>query len=261
MSRLIFTMGFGFILALASGCQPGLTREQQLMLDDGRRAYDAGQYSRAIQRLNVFLEKARGKPETAAALYLIGMSQAQIGQRSEAVRSLRIAAQSGTDVDTAWRAQVVLGTIFWEQEDWAQASEAWLDALPRIPDAAPEKETVLLRLGLSLERCGRWAESRGPFRQLADKYPSSSAADLARRRLLLNPDHFAVQCGVFTNQANAENLAASLRRANLAAFVRTEPRERRMLHVVLVGRYAGLGDARRGLELVQRYVPKATLWP
>ncbi len=242
------------------GCEAGLPRDQQALLNEGRAAYERREYTRAIGQLDRFLEVARQEPQIATALYLRGMSHAQGGRRTQAYTDLKNAVQRGADTDAGWRASVVLGTMYFEEERWAESANAYATGVPRMPDA-DGKDRALYHWGLACERAGRWSDSREPFSQLARRFPSSQYASAAARRLTQHPDFFAVQCGAFSVASNANNLVDQLRRNNLSAYVRRERRERGEMYVVLVGRYPSFSEARRQLEHVRTYAPKAVIWP
>lgn len=256
----------GLCLALAwlCGCAERITPAQRALLDEARSAYERQQYAVAVQRLDTFLSQVKGQPETVQAFYLRGMSHARSGMRAQAYADLRSAVALGVDADAVWRSYVVLGTLAFEDSDWEQAAQYLRAAADRMPDRPP-KDTVLARLGMCFERTGRWLEARNPYRQIVERFGSGPHGDWARRRLQLNADHFAVQCGVFSQAANAETLRLNLERKGLPAFVRVEPRERASMHVVLVGRYARYEEAQRQLETVRAragdLVPNPVLWP
>lgn len=249
---------------LAAGCAQGLTAQQRAVLDEGRAAYERQQYSRAIERLSDFVTQVKHQPEEAQAFYLRGMAYARSGQRDRAYSDFRSAIMVGRDTEAVWRSYTVLGTLYWEDERWHQAAQNLRAAADRMPDRPP-KDTVLARLGMCYERTGRWADARGPFEEIRRKFPGSSHAELARRRLLLKPDHFSVQCGAFAQAANADMLRVNLARRNLPVSVRVEPRERANMHLVLVGRFATYEEARRQLERIRAtagdLAPDPIIWP
>ncbi len=266
LRRLNFRTGLGGLwllsgcLLVLTGCETGLPRDQQAMLNDGRAAYERREYARAISQLDRFLEVARQEPKIAEALYLRGMSHAQGGRRAQAYTDLRGAVQRGGNADASWRASVVLGTMCFEEERWADSAAAYAAGVPRMAEAEG-KDRALYHWGLACERAGRWGDAREPFGQLAKQFPNSQYAAAASRRLAQNPDYYAVQCGAFSVVTNANNLVDQLRRNNLPAYVRRERRERGEMYIVLVGRYPSYSEARRQLEQVRVYVPKALIWP
>lgn len=248
-------------LALAvSGCAGQLTEQQRLWLARGQESYAREDYAHAIDWLTRFLAEVQEGPEVGQALYVRGLSNAQAGRRTQAYSDLRRCAALGSNVDTGWRVHVVLGTLHFEDHQWDRAAEHWRAAAECMP-AAPPKDTVLYRLGLCYERTGRWEAARQRYQEIADGFAGGQYADAARRRLLLKADHFAVQCGAFREEKNAENLRSSLRSKGLSPYIRRELRGRTPLHIVLIGRYETYEEAQRQLAAVRELVPDAILWP
>lgn len=249
----------GLMLCLL-GCQ-SLTTQQKLWLDEGKQAYEQQRYAIAIERLNAFLSEVDQVPQVPEALYIRALAAARSGKRDQAYSDLSRAAQlAPPESEVYWRVHVVLGTLHFEDRQWAAAAQAFAEAAANMPTQQP-KDVVLFRLGVSRERLGEWELSRVAFRQLRDELPDSTFAKAARRRLQLNANHFAVQCGAFGKQENADNFALSLERAGLAPYIREEPRGRVMMHVVLVGRTTSYTDVQNMLEEVRDVVPDAVIWP
>lgn len=248
-------------LGLLTGCASGLTAQQQRWLAEGRQLYEDKRYSGAIVELSKLLREQPDDPAVARAYYLRGMSHAQMGNRVEAYRDLNAAVDSGADATATREAYVVLGTLHFEDRAWADAAAALREAANRYP-STPPKDVILYRLGLCYERLSRWGESRGPFAEIVKHFPDSNFADAAARRLRVQPEHYAVQVGAFYERENAETLRFQLERDGLTAWLRTEPRNRQTMYVVLVGRFASYDQALGQLAMIQReFVPDAVLWP
>jgi len=246
-------------MLVLAGCG-GLTEQQRAWLAEGRQAFEQRQYTRAIRQLSQFLDNVQGKPETAEALYVRGMSHARSGQRAQAYGDLRRCVGVSANPDVGWRAQVVLGTLNFEDERWDAAGQAYGAAAKAMP-SVPPMDAVLFRIGQCYERTGRWLEAQGSYRALADHFPVGAHAAAARRRIQLNADHFAVQCGVFSRRENADRLRTDLKAQGLEAYVRPEPRDQRTMYVVLVGRWASYAEARQQLAAARAHVRDAVLWP
>jgi hypothetical protein len=144
--------------------------------------------------------------------------------------------------------------------DWGGAGRAY-QAATRVMPAVWPMDVVLLRIGQCHERLGLWSDAAGYFRRLVTDFPTSSAADGARRRLETRPSGFSIQCGAFGLSKNAESRRAALARAGLDATVRTERRGDRTLYVVYVGSYPTYAAARVGLTKLREYEPEAIIWP
>lgn len=253
-------------LMVAGGCG-GLTSQQLQLLTEGRQAYNQEQFATAAARLSELLEQARpqlqqDKPprELAQALYLRGSCYARLGRRAQALADLRRCVEMGTDADATWRALVVIGTLHYEDGRWEEAQRELAQAVERMP-AGPTMQVVLYRQGVCLERVGRWSEARRVFQRLVERFPTGGNVEAARRRLKLNASGYAIQCGVFAQLQNADNLMADLRRKGWETRILREMREGRTLHVVLVGHYPTYEEALRQLEQVRKIQPQAVLWP
>lgn len=253
-------VGLSLVAAAVGGCADRLTAEQRLWLTRGQEYYEREDYAGAIQTLSRFLAQVSTGPEVAQALYVRGLSNAQAGRRPQAHADLRRCLAVAADPETTWRAHVALGTLHFEDEQWARAAEHYGAAQRLMPPAAP-KDAVLFRLGLCCERTGRWRQALEYYGKIAGMFAGGNYAEAARRRLLLRADHFAAQCGAFRLADNAEALCANLRKRGLPAYVRQEPRGRSRLYIVLVGRYQSYAEARRQLSVVRQHVPDAILWP
>ena len=246
-------------LLCSMGCQ-GLTEQQRAWLDAGEQAYRQRKYSHAIEQLTRFVSEVPNRPETQRAVYVRGLARVRSQQRLAARTDLSHCAQTSRDSDLRWRAYAVLGTIDYEDRQWATAGRAYA-AAAEIAPKVPPTDVILFRLGVCHERCGRWSDSLAPYRRIVAQFPASSVRAAAQRRLQIKADHFAVQCGVFSSEDNAVRLVNKLRQEGLRARVRTEPRGGVRMKVVLVGRFTRYDDALRELSRVKGYEPKAVLWP
>jgi tetratricopeptide (TPR) repeat protein len=254
------SLGIGAMLVL-SGCVSGLTQQQRMWLANGQEYYEREDYARAIDQLSRFLDEVREGPEVAQALYVRGVSNAQAGQRAPAYADLRRCVATPADTDAIWRAYIVLGTLHFEDGQWREAAGNLRAATERMP-AKPPKDAVLYRLGLCHERMGQWPTAAKCYAEITKTLAGGSYGAAAYRRVQLDADHFAVQCGAFRDQGNAETLRGNLEGKGLSAYIRAEVRGRTPMYIVLVGRYGDYDEALRQLAMIQQqFVPDAILWP
>lgn len=255
-------MGCGAVLGLLvlglTGCQQS-TVSVETRLVDGERAFRAKQYGQAVSDLDAYL--AQAKPaEVPRARYVRGMALALLGRRTEAYADLQFATQHTGSGDLSWQPHAALGVLFFEDEQWDVAARLFQTAVERMPETPP-RDALLYRVGLCYERAGRWREARARFDQVASRYGSGAYGELARRRVRLNAEHFAVQCGVFSQRQNAEQMVADLGRRGLRAYVRPEPRGGETFYVVLEGQYSNYAAAKLALARVRGHIPQAVFWP
>ena len=252
---------FAALSMLLSGCTQGLTKQQKQWLADGQRHYERKDYRRSIESLTHFLTEVHEGPEIGEASYVRGMSYAQAGDRPAAYTDLRRAAGMQTEGETVWRANIVLGTLHFEDRQWSEAARRFQAALSRMPQEKP-RDAVLYRLGLCHERMGSWSAARPYYQEVLAKFPKSGFADGARRRLQQNAQNYAVQCGAFRTRSNAESRNAELRQKGLETYIEEVVRGQTPLYVVLVGRYTNYDEAVAAHKAIKRdFVPDAVLWP
>lgn len=260
MSKLAVLVGCLPLFIALSGCADR-TAQQNERLAEAKQAQDAGQHSRAVDVLTRLIAEAQDGQASCRALYLRGKSYSLAGRADLALADLRRCTEQNADPESTWRAFVLLGTIhFEERADWPAAREAYAAAAARMPGES-RRDVVLFRLGIACERTGQWGAALRWYDELVQRYPTSAAAQDARRRLSLRADHFAIQCGAFGVERNALELVTSLTRRGFEPYVRREPRGQTYLHVVLVGRYATYDEALRQLGALRQVVPNAVVWP
>lgn len=247
------------LLALLPGCAVR-SAEQQLRLDTGRNAYRSRQFEPAIRELTAFLNDARDDPAIAEACYIRGMSHARLSRRAEAYADLRRAAARGEDKDVRWRAYVALGSLHYDDADWSGAVSAYTLAIPLMPPAPP-LDVVLYRTGQCYQRLNRPTAALDFWHRVKTTFPRSDLAESANRALAARASEFLVQCGVFAQTRNAENLAASLRKAGFGTALRAETRSGTAVRVVYVGPFRTYSEADAALRHVRRYVADASVWP
>lgn len=246
-------------LAAAAGCQGPEKRDYPTLLAEGERAFESRRYADADRILTQVANQADAADLRARALYVRGMTRAAAGNRLGGYADLRLAVDRG-DEDVKWRAMGVFGVMQFEDKNWAAAERALATATSRMP-VGPPMDAYLFRLGLTRERLGKWNDALKAYEQIQRNMPDGQYGAMARRRLQIRPDHFAVQCGVFQQTASAERQAADLRRKGFDANVRREDRGGQSYYVVVVGRFGSYDDAVQSLRRVKGYVADAVLWP
>ncbi len=250
----ILTVGLGQL----GGCTSDGEHHEWLI--SGERAAAAGNYEQAVSDLSRFIYAEPQSLDVGRAYYSRGLAFAKSARRKLAYTDFKEALRKSPDGGVRCNACVALGTLYYEDEMWKAAAEAYGAAAARMAPTPP-LDYVLWRFGESLERSGQWSRTRAPYERLVRMFPGSRLAEPARRRLALDASHFAIQCGVFNNASSADNLVRQLERQGLPAHRRREPRGGVMSNVVLVGRYATYDEAWRQLGVVRKYVPTAQIWP
>jgi tetratricopeptide (TPR) repeat protein len=228
--------------AIAAGCTNGkaMIREDREAFDAGYAAFEAGRWQRAVDDFTRYLRSDPLSKHRGEVYYYRGQCQAHLGYRGEALDDFEraIGAKAGQPIDSF--ARVAIGNIYYEQGNDAKAIEAYAEALRDPPKELP-LDTVLLRVGVSLQRLGRWATADKYLAHLIDHHPDSPAAAEARRRL--HADAFTVQVGAFASMMTAQNEAARVRGAGFVPCIVRTTRGSQTLNAVHVGRARTYAEA------------------
>lgn len=263
MARIAsFTLLATALLCL-TGCPPQQDKRQNhlRLIADAQANYDKKLYSRTIEIAGDVLSDSPEPAEAAQALYLRSLGNAFSQKRPAAYADAKAAAAKAPDGDTRWRATAFLGTLFFEDEDWGGAAQAYGEAIDAgAPN--PPLDFLLFRCGQSLERSGRWADAQPMFNRIVYTLPRGNYSDASLRRLQSRPSNFAIQCAViFGDRKNAEKMVVDLKAKGFAAYFIPERRADKPANIVLVGRYSTYREAQKELSRVRGYVADAVIWP
>lgn len=256
LTAIILTITAGL---LVPGCQTAKSGGSPT-IQAGQDAYDRGDFATSIRLLSDYLEQGDHSDDAEAAMYLRGLSAAKSGKRQMAYADLRRCVESAKSGDVRWRAGLLLGVMYFEDNQWNDASRTFNIANSNMPERSP-MDFVLWRLGQCYERTGRWSLATTQFEKLVQKFPSSEFAANARRRAETRPTYFAVRCGAFGNVQNAQRMATDLRQQGFSASVRLDSPTGKPLHIVLVGTFPTYEAALQQVAALRSVVPDATIWP
>ncbi|MEO1236415.1 MAG: SPOR domain-containing protein [Planctomycetota bacterium] len=173
-------------------------------LADANAAYDRGDYQQAYTTASVI---ARGEPtqDREAAAYVAGLSARELGRPDRAIRFLTQAAD-GFDPALAADAGVMLGLTYSEQERYAAATDALLDAAPRL--TGEDRAKAYFYAAVAQQKLGRWAPARDHL-----TLARTATADPALRQQIeeqLAVNGYTLQVGSFADAANARAAADQL---------------------------------------------------
>jgi TolA-binding protein len=215
------------------GCGPTKKAEDQAAFDDGFTAFQAGQWQRAADGFTRYLRASPQSPQRGEVYYYRGEAMAHLGRRQDALADFRraIVAQPPQPIEAF--ARVAIGNIYYEAGDDAKAVEAYSEALRGPQDQLP-MDSLLLRVGVSLQRLGNWTSGDKYLGMLIDRYPDSSWAAEGRRRIRVGG--FSVQTGAFASLAAAQAEAERLRAAGFRPILADAKRGTQVLHSVRVGK-------------------------
>lgn len=246
-------------LLYCGGCTvlPPHVRVQVVEAD---KSYRNNDYRGAEARLEPVLRDFPNHAESAEAYYIRALARVRMQRIPDAVADLEKAVKLSNRADLTGRANAALGGLYHDQGRYEPAAAALAQALRDLPEKPPADE-VRYRLGVCLQRQGKWADARSAYSTLMHQFPGSRYAEDARRGFSWEHSFFSIQCGAFVNQSQAENLLRKVRSATSEVWVEPEARFGRPLHVVYAGKYATFAQAQDGLGAVRRAVPGAFVVP
>ena len=156
-----------------------LGRGERLLVIQGRRLYDAGQFEAAA---DAFRRALDASPASAAARGNLGLALAQLQRLDEAVDHLQRAFRDAPD-DIAIRSTLVRGLLRLSRYDDAIA------VLRQITAIDPDNEETIVSLAILLSNRARFSEAIGLLDEAQKRRAGTSAIATTLARLLASvPD-------------------------------------------------------------------------
>ncbi len=145
----------------------------------GRDAYQSGRWQAAADNLTHYLQAYPSSPRRAEAYYYRGLARVKLERRQAAREDFDRAVHSQPSARVRSLAHVAMGNLHYEEGQDARAVEAYGQGL-RSPAPEVPQERVALRLAISLQRLGRWADADRYLAMVIRRYPQTAAAEEAR---------------------------------------------------------------------------------
>lgn len=229
-------------LTMAAGCTggKGKIQEDRAAFDAGYAAFQAGQWKRAIEEFSQFLRSNPAMEARGEVYYYRGECYVHLKNRREAMDDFERALGATAHPPIESFARVAIGNLYYEDGNDAKAAETYAEALRKPPKELP-LEAVVLRMGISLQRLGKWEMADRYFAYLLDRYPDSPGAPEARRRI--HATCFAVQIGAYVSMSTAQGEAARVRAAGFQPRVVQTARGIQTLNAIQVGRAQTYAEA------------------
>jgi Tfp pilus assembly protein PilF len=171
----------------------------------------------------------------------------ELGNEAEARKLREQVAKEATSSEVRVRALSGLGMQELVRENFQAAAQDFDEAAKLEPDPR-SRALLMVRRGIALQRAGRFGEARELYRQATALAPDSRAERMAKAQLLF-PDHFFVQAGAYSEEANAERQRQTLVEKGFPAEVGQVETARGKLFLVRVGRF---GDRATAKALAQK---------
>lgn len=164
---------------------PMLVRGERLLVIQGRRAYDAGQFEDAADAFSRALAAA---PDSAAAHAGLGILLAREGRDREAADHLRTAFEQAPD-DTSIRTALIGALLRLGRPDEA------VDALGAARTVDPDDEDLVVGLSILLAGRERYGEAVDVLEEAHRAFPERTATATTLARLLASSPERALRDG------------------------------------------------------------------
>jgi len=254
-----FVAGLSIGLLYSAGCTslPQAARQELL---HSSRWYEAGDLARVETATSRIITRHPNADEIGEAYYLRGLARVRRGRTAEAKADLRQALQRSRRKDLSARAATALAMTLQQEGAYAEAADYYERALA-AQEAGQLRAETLYHLAVCRQRAGQWPTARRVFERLIREHPASPHAGQAGRHAAWPHSYFAVQCGVFSNRANAGRLLEQLGAQGLDAYLEAHSSSPSGSTVVRVGHFADYAAAQRTLPQVRGTVPDAYIVP
>ena len=260
MKTIVTSYVLVILVGLLGACQPQESKPS--FLDKAQAAYDEGRYDLARQYATLFMARADVKPnERCEGLYLRGSAIREFGASfyGQARVDLQAVLVRQCTPELAGLAQTALGHMAFEdgRHDYAACEEYYREALA-VLKKEPPRDAVLYRLGVSLQRMGRWSEADEVFERCRKEFRESLYAQRAADRI--GSRRFVIQIGAFASQSHAGNEVRRVQDSGrTAGVVLVRDESGGMLHAVRTGSFTVYAGALREQAALQQAFPDAMI--
>jgi tetratricopeptide (TPR) repeat protein len=244
--------------ALESGCTPTASKQGQAQLTLATKQYEAQDYTLAAHTLTEFIKREGKTQEAPEAYYLRGMCyRYREPPKNDLAEQdfLQAVKKSNAGPVKNW-AYVALGHIYFETrlDKQEQAIEYYQTALQTLAEEAP-MDAVLYRLGVALQRMGRWEDADVNLSRCFDTFGSSTYAPYAHRHF--GARIWRIQFGAFANLTAATKLVSELKSTGWEADWQPHRDQGRLLYIVRGGQFSTYLEAQNDLKRAQATYPDA----
>lgn len=209
-----------------------LVRGERLLVIQGRRAYEAGQFQDAADAFRRAIEVA---PRSASAHLNLGLALSQLGDAAGGLEHLRVAFEQAPD-DATIGATLIGALLRLKREDEA------IEALTRVRSVDPEDEGTLVSLSILLAHRERYQEAVALLEDGHRVFPDRTPTATTLARLLASSPDLSLRDG-----RRALELATAVYATNPA------PADGETIALAL----AELGRCDQALEWMRRAVTEA----
>ncbi|HAH19949.1 MAG: hypothetical protein A2Y00_08370 [Omnitrophica WOR_2 bacterium GWF2_43_52] len=220
---LTFLLSTFYLLLSTLYCYAeGLHRAEALYLQ--------GSYSESIEECAESI--SRGK-DMDRAYYLLGLNYLKLGDTQKAREKLKIMIENYKESNYSAIVQVLYADSYFIDQEYATAQSRYEEILRTNTALANSAYLGLARCAL---KTGEWEKAKGYAELLAQKFPKSLEARMAKELFSGQEFFFTVQVGSFASLKNAERLMSKLQGKYFDAFIDQVPSGQNLLYRVRVGK-------------------------
>ncbi|HUU59920.1 MAG TPA: SPOR domain-containing protein [Phycisphaerae bacterium] len=224
-------------------------------MENGKDAYTGGEDTAVIRNMDAFLKDYGESARADEAYYYRARSRYRLkdyrGAKADILETLARTRHEAIRASSL----IVLGDVGYDTGDMPLAEQNYREALALAPQASAPADYVLLRLGVVLQRRGKWDEADRQFDRLDYVFPGSDLSRLAARKVRATA--WTVQVGAYQRRAGAEAGAAKFRAQRFTPEIRPARNGGQPFFVVCVGRFRTYDGATQALKDLQQLQPDA----
>jgi len=242
--NICYTLCVCLAVLTLSGCPTTPTKQGIAQLESAKNYYQQNNTSAAIQTLSAFIKSNPNSTKTPQAYYLRGLCYRQQGYDfyPKSDQDFQSAMKGNSDPEIKGLALTALGHNCFESQPprFSQAADYYQKAIPFLKKEPP-KDAVLYRLGISLQRMGKWDKADPYLSQCFDEFPNSEYTTQARNQF--GTRAFTIQLGAFSSLDNAKKMIRKASQAGFEAQWFARKSDSKLLYIVHHGKYESFDEA------------------
>jgi tetratricopeptide (TPR) repeat protein len=218
----------------------------------------------AIADAQQYLRSQPSGPYAAQAWYMEGRGYYMkvAGSPAESQRNLSQARtcylealQKNPDPALEGDIRAEYANVAFFQDDFAETIQQASAAMP-LEKTPQTNAFLLLRIGMSQQRLGRFTDADQTFRQVMQRYPGTPIAESAREHEGQN--NFYVQLATYTDKKLADQAMGSVQNSGVILSQRTDAKGNTIIDA---GPYSTYSDAKKVKVQLQANFPQALIVP
>lgn len=189
--------------------------------NEGMQAYQQSNYSQALQ---VFQEVNKKYPkyyDKNNVDYYIVLCQSKLGQNAQALQGADLLMARQTSLSPAMVGDLLVtrGNIYFNDRNYPMALTSYDQALTTYGNVIPNSDAIITRAAECCRNMGQEERAKGYEARLPGAQPIQPPANPGEGEGddVIGGDNWVVQCGMFKEAKNADNLVNKLDKAGMKA--------------------------------------------